>query len=341
MGIGTESCRPQPCYLVRGRSFRADVRSDFDRQIFVLLCLTEHHQHMTLTRCLLPLCLFIGWESLPHQAIFLSAAEAPCAARSVHLGWPAPDADWFSLEMVVRESVPGSYFMACGWNTGYFGIQELAKDRKVVIFSVWDPTRGDDPTEVAVEDRVELMSHRSDARIRRFGGEGTGGQCMAACDWSIGKPMRFLLRASVQGEKTEYAGYLFDGASSEWQQLVAFRVRTGGLPLRGLYSFVEDFRRDTASAQQVRSAEYGNGWVRTTDGDWVSLRKARFTASGADWEARDTINADVLQDRFRLFTGGLTQQTTPLRSILSLPPTDTESHPPADLVDFVRSQQSP
>jgi hypothetical protein len=44
--------------------------------------------------------------------------------------------------MAVGNSVPGSYFMAVGWNTGYFGIQEVSADRKVVIFSVWDPTKG-------------------------------------------------------------------------------------------------------------------------------------------------------------------------------------------------------
>jgi Domain of unknown function (DUF5077) len=45
------------------------------------------------------------------------------AARSVHLGYRAPEGSFFYNEMVVEQSVNGSYFMACGWNTGYFGIQ--------------------------------------------------------------------------------------------------------------------------------------------------------------------------------------------------------------------------
>ena len=55
-------------------------------------------------------------------------------------GGPAPEADAFYNELTVERSVPGSYFMACGFRHGYFGIQELPRGRKVVLFSVWDPT---------------------------------------------------------------------------------------------------------------------------------------------------------------------------------------------------------
>ena len=70
---------------------------------------------------------------------------APRAARSVHLGWLAPEVEAMYMEVVVERSAPGSYFMACGFHHGYFGIQELANGKKVVLFSVWDPTHGDDP----------------------------------------------------------------------------------------------------------------------------------------------------------------------------------------------------
>src|SRR6476620_9163369 len=61
------------------------------------------------------------------------------AARSVHLSYPAAEGLLFYNEVVVEKSVNGSYFMACGWNTGYFGIQQLGgADDKIVLFSVWD-----------------------------------------------------------------------------------------------------------------------------------------------------------------------------------------------------------
>ena len=101
---------------------------------------------------------------------------APRAARSVHLWWEAAAGTEFYNEVRVEQSVPGSYFMAAGWNTGYFGIQELGNKDKIVLFSVWDPIKGDDPKAVPPEKRVEVLHNYPDAKIVRFGGEGTGAQ---------------------------------------------------------------------------------------------------------------------------------------------------------------------
>ncbi len=246
-----------------------------------------------------------------------AAAEPPRAARSVHLGYPAPDGELFYAEMVVEESVNGSYFMACGWNTGYFGIQQLWKtDDKVVIFSVWDPTKGDDPSAVKSDDRVELLYEGEGVRIKRFGGEGTGGQCLAPFAWKVGETNRFLIRGEVQDRKTAYSAWVLRNDQQAWRKLATFRTRTGGQPLKGYYSFIEDFRRDGRSAQELRRARFRNGWVKTTVGEWVALTNARFTASGAEWEAKDTINAGVVGADFFLATGGATTNTTPLKTLL-------------------------
>src|ERR1700722_11777946 len=95
------------------------------------------------------------------QVSYVLAADdaKPRAARSVHLGYKAPPATLFYNELTVEKCVPGSYFMACGFRHGYFGIQEQSADRKVVIFSVWDPTKGDDASKVAAEERVEVLYH--------------------------------------------------------------------------------------------------------------------------------------------------------------------------------------
>ena len=257
-----------------------------------------------------------------HTALSAHSAEpaAPRAARSVHWGWPAPDAELFTTSMVVDQSVPGSYFMACGWNTGYFGIQELANKRKVIIFSVWDPSKGDDPNAVTPEQRVECLFNDPEMRIRRFGGEGTGGQCMGDFPWQLGETNRFLVRTKVEGEKTAYTGYVLQ--KGIWRKLVTFRTRTGGQPLKGLYSFVEDFRRDHKSAHETRKARFGEGWVKTVNGDWVTLARARFTASSADWEARETINAGLDQNWFFLQTGGETKQILQLRTTIERPVLD-------------------
>src|SRR5690242_5924211 len=70
------------------------------------------------------------------------------ACRSVHLRYPAPEGVAFYTEMTVEKSADGTYFMAAGWSKGYFGIQELADGKKLVLFSVWDPAAGNDPKTV-------------------------------------------------------------------------------------------------------------------------------------------------------------------------------------------------
>jgi len=242
------------------------------------------------------------------------------AARSVHLGYPAPEGLAFYNELVVQESVNGSYFMACGWNTGYFGIQQLGgTDEKVVIFSVWDPTEGDDPSAVKTEDRVEVLYEGEGVRIKRFGGEGTGGQCMWNYNWRIGSTNRFIVSARIEDQKTSYTAWFW--ANDAWKKLATFRTRTRGLPLSGYYSFVEDFRRDGKSVNDARRARFTNGWVKTLKKDWVPLSKARFTASNAEWESKSNINAGVEDTSFFLATGGDIKMTRELRSMIELPPT--------------------
>ena len=249
--------------------------------------------------------------SVPSLVRAADAPEAgPRAARSVHLHYPAPDADAFYNEVTVERSVPGSYFMACGFRHGYFGIQELSAGRKVVLFSVWDASRGDDANKVPLEQRVEVLHQDPAVQVKRFGGEGTGGQSFFKYDWKTGETCRFFVRAKVDGQKTAYAAYFYLPTEKSWKHLVTFRTFTGGDRLNGLYSFIEDFRRDTKSAGETRRAAFGNGWVLA--GGWEPLLKARFTASSSKWEAKDTIDAGPAGPGFYLQTGGDTKTTTPL-----------------------------
>ena len=250
--------------------------------------------------------------------VFACAADAPPvaaqprAARSVHLHYPAPAGDAFYNELTVEKSVPGSYFMACGFGHGYFGMQELSRGRKVVLFSVWDPTKGNDAKNVPLEQRVEVLHQDADVEVKRFGGEGTGGQSFFNYDWMVGETCRFLIRCKVEGEKTAYSGYFYVPTTKSWKHLVTFRTRTGGDRLAGLYSFVEDFRRDTKSATEVRRGAFGNGWIYDTQ--WKPLLTARFTASNSPTEARETIDAGQSKGRFYLQTGGDTKTSTALNS---------------------------
>ena len=271
-------------------------------------------------------------------ALFPSTARADeklkgIACRSVHLGYQAPKGSAFYNEMTVEKSADGTYFMAAGWSKGYFGIQELASGKKLVIFSVWDPTAGNDPKKVDESKRVKML-HKDDAvRVQRFGGEGTGGQSFFDYDWKIGTTYRFLVAAKPDGgDRTAYSGYFFVPEKKEWKHLVTFSTITNGTLLSGYYSFVEDFRRNKISTTKVRRASYGNGWVKPDKGDWTPLDKARFTA-----DANPVLNFDAgtIDGCYFLATGGDTANTTTkLRDMITRDSKKSEAQPPTDLPRF-------
>ncbi len=255
------------------------------------------------------------------------------ACRSVHLGYPAAEGVAFYNEVTPDRSAPGTYFMACGWDKGYFGMQELGDGKKLLIFSVWDSGQND-PKAVAKDKRVKLLHKDDKVRIGRFGGEGSGGQSFFDYEWKIGQTYRFLVTAKADGERTEYAGWFYVPENKAWKHLVTFSTITGGKPLRGYYSFIEDFKRDRISATKVRAAHFGNGWVRSKDGKWTPLTKARFTA---DRNPVTNINAVRDGERFVLATGGdTTNKDTKLNATMELPAQDKPTPPeglPASKVD--------
>jgi Domain of unknown function (DUF3472)/Domain of unknown function (DUF5077) len=258
---------------------------------------------------------------LPFATLFLVALAGAAnadeklkgiACRSVHLGYSAPAGTAFYNEMTVEKSADGTYFMAAGFRHGYFGIQELANGKKLVIFSVWDPTSGDDPKKVDETKRVKTLHKDDGVRVGRFGGEGTGGQSFFDFDWKAGETYRFLVTAKADGaDRTAYSGYFFLNDQKKWKHLVTFSTITNGKLLEGYYSFVEDFRRNKVSTTKERRATFGNGWVKTTKGEWVELAKARFTA-----DANPVLNIDAgsKDGTFFLATGGaIENKTTKLR----------------------------
>jgi hypothetical protein len=227
------------------------------------------------------------------------------ACRSVHLHYSAGEGTAFYNEVTVDQSAPGTYFCACGWNKGYFGIQELGNGKKVVIFSVWDSNQND-PKAVEEDKRVKLLHKDEKVRIGRFGGEGSGGQSFLDYDWKPKVAYRFLVTAKVNGDRTEYSGYFYIPEEKSWKHLVTFSTITGGKELSGYYSFVEDFKRDRVSATKVRRADFANVWVKTVKGNWEAVTKAKFTA---DRNPVVNINAGVKDDHFFLVTGGETANT--------------------------------
>ena len=250
------------------------------------------------------------------------------ACRSVHLAYPAPVAVSFYNEITIEKSAPGTYFMVCGWGKGYFGIQELANGKKLVLFSVWDPGNQDDPKTVKEDLQVKTLHKGEGVRVGRFGGEGTGGQSFFDYDWKIGETYRFLVTAKAVEKRSEYSCYFYIPEKKEWRHLVTFSTPTGGDLLKGDYSFVEDFKRDKVSTTHTRRARFGNGWIETVDGTWQPITRAKFTA---DANPVTNIDAGPDKDSFFLATGGdIENKTVPLREFMEIEPR-TDRKVPEDL----------
>lgn len=256
----------------------------------------------------------------------LAQERSPSACRSVHLAFPAAEGRAFYNELNVTESSAGTYFMACGFSKGYFGIQELANGKKVVLFSIWEPGKQNNPNLTPDDRRVKEIASGEKVRVRRFGGEGTGAKSFYDYDWKVGQTCRFLVYAKPAGDRTEYAAYFYVSEELRWQHMATFSTLADQHLLRGYYSFIEDFRRNRLSANQMRRCRIGNGWVLIND-QWQPLNAAKFTA---DPTPTENIDAGFNYDRFFLATGGETKnEHAKLRSKVKL--TTCERKPPLDL----------
>ena len=242
-------------------------------------------------------------------AVSAVAAPSPISARSVHMWHPTPDVEWVYGEVTVEKSVPGSYFAAICFSCGYCGIQELYDGKKVAIFSVWDPG---DPFDFkakadGVDEKVRTKNLYAGegVTISRFGGEGTGGKSLMPFDWKIGETYRFALHAKQDGDyRTAFSAYLFrDGA---WFKIATFTTlqTKGAHAIKGVYSFVEDFRRNEESRSRVRRARFTNFFAKPIGGEWKAIEDGRFTA---DKNPIMTIDAEVVENGFALTTGGDTE----------------------------------
>lgn len=231
-------------------------------------------------------------------------------ARSVHFWWhPSPEASAFYNEIKVNRSSNGSYFCVCGFNHGYFGIQQGKDGNKIVIFSVWDPSNPQDLTarasDVPANKHVQVAYCDSAVTTKRFGGEGTGQQSFYQFPWEIGKTYKFLVTATPDKDRTGYGAYVFEPRINRWKHLATFSTLANGDLIKGPYSFDEDFKRDAQSVQEERSAYFSNGWLRAgSTAQWQPITSATFSATK---NAQTNIDAWSDNYGFGLATGGPTQ----------------------------------
>jgi hypothetical protein len=255
-------------------------------------------------------------------------------AASVHLNYPVPNdtkVAAFYCEVTALEDPLWTYYMACGWHRGYFGMQVNSPTERRIIFSVWD-TGGEaqDRRKVANEDRVTLVAKGQDVHAGDFGGEGTGGHSHLVYPWKTGEKQRFLVTAKpVDDSHSVFAGYYFHPDKGQWVLISSWKAPKEGGYLRHLYSFSENF--GGANGQLHRKAFYGNQWIRTSDGQWHELTTATFSHDATGGNDRLDRFMGVEKGEFFLSHGGFVPGFTTFgekfsRPALAKAPADLDSN---------------
>jgi hypothetical protein len=201
-------------------------------------------------------------------------------AASVHLNYSVPagtNVAAFYCEVTAVTDPVHTFYMACGWHRGYFGMQVNSPTERRIIFSVWDSANeGVDRRKVAEADRVHLVAKGENVNASDFGNEGTGGHSHLKFNWKTGETQRFLVTAQPTNQTfTIYSGYYFHPERQAWMLISSWRAPKDGGWLRRLHSFSENFVGNNGQLQ--RKARYGNQWVHTDGGEWLELTNARFS----------------------------------------------------------------
>ena len=253
-------------------------------------------------------------------------------AASVHLNYPVPDGhkvEAFYCEVTAVEDPLWTYYMACGWHRGYFGMQVNSPTERRIIFSVWDSgNEGVDRNKVQSENRVSLIAKGEGVNAGDFGNEGTGGHSHLVYPWKTGAKQRFLLTAKVIDEThTIYSGFYFHPDQQKWMLISSWKAPKDGAYPHGLYSFSENFGGENGHLR--RKALYGNQWIRDTEGQWVELTTARFTHDVTGRADRFDRFMGVEDGQFFLSHGGYLAGFTEAGQRFTRPATGKA---PADLV---------
>lgn len=253
-------------------------------------------------------------------------------AASVHLFYPTDgltNITAFYCEVTALADPIWTYYMACGWHRGYFGMQVNSPTERRIIFSVWDSGgEGVDRAKVAREDRVSLVKKGEGVEAGDFGNEGTGGHSHLVYPWKTGAVQRFLVTSAVaDATHIIFSGFYFHPEKKKWELISSWNAPKEKRGLSGLYSFSENF--GGANGQLRRKACFGNQWVRTGDGAWHELCKAKFSYDATGRADRQDRFMGVENGCFFLSQGGFIEGSSQFGQEFQRP---AVTHLPEDLL---------
>ena len=232
-------------------------------------------------------------------------------AASVHLKYPLADsikavAFYNEITIPAGADIVHSYYMACGFARGYFGIQVNSPTERRVIFSVWDAGKeAVDRNKVADSNKVQLIAKGINVIADGFGNEGTGGHSHWVYPWKTGETYKLMVNVlpDSASQSTIYTGYFFLPELQQWKLIASFKATNDGKTLHNLYSFNENFVG--LNGQIQRKAFFGNQWIQRENRSWKELTQSTFSFD-ATGKAGDRIDfgGGVQDGKFYLWNGG-------------------------------------
>jgi hypothetical protein len=248
-------------------------------------------------------------------------------AASVHLNYQVKNPGEVTLfynEVTAVEEPVHTFYMACGFSRGYFGMQVNSLTERRIIFSVWDSGTGSDAktrAEVPEENQTQLVAKGEGVHASVFGNEGTGGHSHLKYLWKTGEPQKFTLTAKPDGTHTTYTGFWFHPEQKQWMLIASFRAPHDGKYLRGFHSFSENFVG--GNGHFVRKARFGPAWIQDAKGQWTEILEANFSHDGTGKADRLDRFMGVEQGKFFLSHGGFVEGFTKYGTPFTRPATNT------------------
>ncbi|MBS1702748.1 MAG: DUF3472 domain-containing protein [Armatimonadetes bacterium] len=249
---------------------------------------------------------------------------------SVHLKYPTgkdQPVEWFYNEVRPKTDPKYTYYEACGWHRGYFGMQVNSPTERRIIFSVWDSgSEAVDRNKVGSDDRVRLLAKGDGVVAGDFGNEGTGGHSHLVYNWKTNEVHRFLVHAEPQGDATIYTGYYYFNDKKKWGLIAKFRAPKDGSYMHGLYSFNENFGGSNGNLQ--RKAEFGPVFLAGPDKKWHEQLQAQFSCDGTGKNDRFDYASGAVGDHWFLSNGGAVSNGVKFGDLFTRKPSRTK--PPRD-----------
>ncbi|CAE7949925.1 Ttn, partial [Symbiodinium sp. KB8] len=178
----------------------------------------------------------------------------------------------FACQVRVLEPSECTYYCACGFQSGYCGIQQLEGQKQMILFSLWNHQKSA---------RVENLVAAPGVDAKPFGGEGMG--MGAYCDkgplaaWRAGEAYLFVIRSRAVESGSEVSCHLHKPQEGwvEFARHLRPEPEEDRGKLWGLYSFIEDFTGNSVR----RSAQYA-AWVQVEPGaEWQAVASIKGTSS--------------------------------------------------------------